>query len=355
MAKKILYAIVGVGAGNTSRTLAILEQLPPNKYEICFVSQGKAYELISSRFHTHKLGEITYTKGNFNMLSILRHNYSFPYKFVRNVQQAAGIIDQFKPDVVIVDSDFFFLYPARKRKIPIISINSSIATVKKFQQFRAHIFDKFFSYYFIEKVDCWLQEIFADRVICPIITKIDGLNEKFHQVYPIVRKQFLVDRTYSDNVTFEYDIAVMFGGSGISTREIDLRTFKGNCLILGQKERLKLPPNAHVIDFDFEPAKYLSRAKIIVIQGGLNSISEVIAMRKPAVFVPIKGHAEQFANAQWAQELGIGIVSGGNTVVDAISHVEANYDDFLKKCEELTIPCNGALQAASLIQEFVDG
>lgn len=355
MAKKILYAIVGVGAGNTSRTLAILEALPPDKYEICFVSQGKAYELLSSRVQTYKLGEITYTKGNFTILSILRHNYSFPYRFVRNVQRAARIIDDFKPDVVIVDSDFFFLYPARKRKIPVISINSSIATVKKFQRFRAHIFDKFFSYYCIEKVDCWFQKTFVDNVICPVLSKIDGLEEKFHQVYPIVRKQFLVDSGYSDSVQFDYDIAVMFGGSGISTGELDLRSFKGNCLVLGQKEKLKLPSHAQVIDFDFEPAKYLARAKIVVIQGGLNSISEVIAMHKPAVFVPIKGHAEQFVNAHWAEELGIGVVSEGNTVVDAIHHVEAHYDEFLKNHRELTISCNGALQAASLIQEFVDG
>jgi uncharacterized protein (TIGR00661 family) len=355
MRKKILYAIIGVGAGNTSRTLAILEQLPPNKYDIHFVSQGKAYELLSARVTTYQLGEVTYTKGDFNILSILRHNYSFPYTFVRNVLRAGRIIDETKPDCVIVDSDFFFLHPARKRKIPIVSINSSVATVKKFQQLHAHSFDRFFSYYFVEKVDYWLQRSFPDRVICPVITDLDGINGKFCQVGPIVRKQFLEGNAALDDARYEYDIAVMFGGSGISTGELDLRPFQGSCLVLGQKERLKLPANARVIDFDSEPAKYLARAKIVVVQGGLNSISEVIAMRKPAVFVPIKGHAEQFVNAHWAEELGIGVVSEGRTVVDAIGRVEARYGEFVQRYKALDVPCNGAVRAASLIQEFIDG
>lgn len=356
--KKILYAIVGVGLGNLSRTLAILEELPADKYEINFIAQGKAYELIKARYHTFRFEEVVYSgSNNFNLLNVIKKNYLFPLKFLQNVKKAAQILDSYKPDVLIVDSDFYCFFPAKKRRIPIISVNSSPATVIKFREFRTSVFEKFFSYYCIESVDAYLQKKFPDLVICPIITPLKNLSGKYKQVNPIVRRQFLEQSAASSKnaFEFEYDVALIIGGSGIGSRDIDLRSYNGKCLAIGQSGGLQLPANAQYIGFSENPAEYLSRAKILVVQGGFNSVSEVIALQKPSVIVPIKGHSEQFANAKWVEKLGLGIASEGDTVVKALEQLEKNYEHYIENFRKNAIRCTGAAEAAQLLQEFIDG
>jgi len=352
--KKILYALVGVGTGNASRTLAILNELHPDKYDIQIIAQGRAHDILSTRFSTHSLEEITYSSGQFTLLNILKKNYLFPMKLWENIRKCASILDEYKPDVLIVDSDFYSIFPARRRKIPVISINSSLATVAKFRRIRSSSTDCFFSYHFIEQVDSWIQKRFIDLVLCPVFETLEELKGRCRQIHPIVRKQFLNYKP-DKGQDFKYDVAVLFGGSGIGANELDLREYSGRCVVLGQSENLKLPVQATCIPYEAEPFKYLSGARIIVVQGGFNSISEVIALKKPAVFVPIPRHAEQLVNVRWAQDLGFGIVSQGQKVIEAIRQLEARYPVFSQNCLKHNIPCDGAVQAAQAIREFIDG
>lgn len=354
--KKILYAIVSVGLGNLSRALAILEELPPDRYDIQFIAQGRAYQLLQPRFTTHKLEEIVYSSsGGFGPLDIIRKNFLFPVKFKNNLKTAARILDEFKPDALIVDSDFYCLHPARKRGIPIISVNSSYATVAKCLQFRRSPLHNFFSYYFIERVDAWLQEKYPDLVVCPVIEKFKTAKPKYQMVNPIVRRQFVSPANGVDEDDFKYDLAVMFGGSGIGAGDIDLRGYKGRCLALGQSEGLKLPAGAERLEYTAEPARHLAQARIIVVQGGFNSVSEVIALRKPAVIIPIKNHAEQFVNAAWAESLGFGIRAKSARALEAVHRLENNYREYKRNIVKKAPVCNGSKEAALLIQEFING
>jgi uncharacterized protein (TIGR00661 family) len=352
--KKILYALVGVGTGNASRTLAILNELPPDKYDIQIIAQGRAYDILGKWYPMHALEEITYASGQFTLFNILKKNYLFPFKLCKNIRRCASILDEFKPDLLIVDSDFYSIIPAKRRKIPVISVNSSLATVAKFREIRSSAPGCFFSYHFIEQVDAWIQRHFMDLVLCPVFETLNGLGSQCRQIHPIVRRQFLNPPPGQKQLQ-EYDVVVLFGGSGIGAAELDLREYSGTCLVLGQSENLKLPSQATCIPYESDPCKYLSSARIIVVQGGFNSISEVMALRKPSVFVPINGHAEQLVNVRWAQDLGFGIVSRGEDVVQAIRRLESQYPVFLDHCLKRNIPCDGAMQAAQAIQEFADG
>jgi|GEM_PF-2580110 len=352
--KRILYALVGVGTGNASRTLAILNELPSDKYDIQIIAQGRAYDILGNRFSTHALEEITYSSGQFGFFNIIKKNYLFPFKLWKNMRRCAAILDEYKPDLLIVDSDFYSIVPAKRRKIPIISINSSLATVARFRQIRSGVTDCFFSYNFIERVDAWLQKRYMDLVLCPVFETLEGVNGKCRQIRPIVRKQFF-DFKPVKKQDYRYDLVVLFGGSGIGAGDLDLHEYNGSCVVLGQSDNLKLPSQATCIPYEADPCKYLSLAKIIVVQGGFNSISEVIALKKPAVFVPIRNHAEQLVNVRWAQDLGFGIVAQGQNVVEAVRQLESQYDIFLQNCLKRNITCDGAMQAAHAIQEFIDG
>jgi hypothetical protein len=87
------------------------------------------------------------------------------------------------------------------------------------------------------------------------------------------------------------------GGSGIGSEHLGqvLASLGASLLVTpGNEVRLSSPG-------DFQ------RAETVVVQGGLTSISECIALGKPMIVVPIRGRAEQEVNARTVELLGLGV------------------------------------------------
>jgi hypothetical protein len=260
-----------------------------------------------------------------------------------------------RPDLLVADSDFFCFPCARSRGIPIVSVNSSPAVISLFPGMGPPPAGMLFSYWCIEKVDLWLQRRYADMIICPVIEPVETGIVKVWQVAPIVRGQFLGKTGSLGREQFIYDVAVMLGGSGIGAAEIDMSDFTGSIVVLGDESGGRYPSTAQRVAFTAEPAAYLSRCRVVVIQGGLNSVSEAIALRKPAVIVPIPNHSEQLVNARCAQRLGIGVVARGGQTSKAARYLLNNYDHLLKTCQAIPVTCDGAMKAAHLIEGMVGG
>jgi len=51
----------------------------------------------------------------------------------------------------------------------------------------------------------------------------------------------------------------------------------------------------------------MAAAEVLVVQGGLSSISEGVALNRPMMVVPIPGHFEQKCNALQVERLGLGM------------------------------------------------
>ncbi|MFZ2444942.1 MAG: glycosyltransferase family protein [Syntrophobacteraceae bacterium] len=355
MKKKILYVIAGAGLGNCTRMLAILDGLGREGLDIAIMAPSRILRRIPPSFGAYALEDVTYGAEGFSALNVLRSNLTLPQKLRENYRRCGRVLDEVGPDALVVDSDFHCLPLARKRKVPVISVNSTFATVHLFRQLRGSRSQMLFSYYCIERVDLWLQKRYADLIVCPVIEPVEIDCAKLRQVNPIVRRQFLDARPDPAGNGEEYDVAVMPGGSGIGVADMDLSGFSGKVVVLGTTRGLKTRPGAKVLGFDPEPAKHLARARILVVQGGLNSVSEAIALRKPAVLIPIRNHAEQFVNARCAERLGIARIAWDGNVVEAIRGMDANYDNYLRACRALAPRCDGAEQAARLIRDFIHG
>lgn len=349
---RLLYAIAGAGTGNFVRSRAILTELDPERFEITMVAQARSYELACNLYPTHRLEDVVYGEGEFSFPSILRANLSFPAKFRRNTALCAEILDRFQPDAVLVDSDFYCFFPAKRRGIPVISINSAQATLRLFQDFHPGMGRMFFSHNFIERLDAWLQRRYASWILCPVVKKLPLACSKIRQIHPIVRRAFLDSGMQSAPQNILYDVAVMTGGSGIGTAHMDLSSLKGRCLVMGRSGSMKLPADSQILEYDDDPVSHLSKAWILVVQGGFNSVSEVLALRTPSVLVPIPNHAEQYVNARSLESLGVGIMSEGNKVAGAVLRIQERYGEFLAACRKVPIICDGARQAASFIEEW---
>ncbi len=344
--QRLLFALAGAGAGNYSRITAILEELDQDRFEVALLAQSHARRRAPRGLTLYPLLDVTYGAGEFTAWQVLRHNGSFPLRYWTNRRLAGRALDAFRPDLLVVDSDFHSLPEARRRRIPILSINSSPATLAIFKRMARSAADVLFSYC-IERIDRRLQSRHASRILCPAIGDVDTRLANVQLLAPIVRRQFRSNAAAHDSAA-SFDVGVMLGGSGLGASEIDLSRVSHSMVVVGASGG-RYPPHAVRLPFTEQPAAPLSRCRILVIQGGFNSVSEAIALGKPAVIVPIPNHVEQLVNAWWADQLGFGVMAQAS---EAGAIVDRLLQDHRASSRPPSPRCDGAIHAARLIEDM---
>lgn len=346
---RFLFCIVGVGAGNTTRNLAMLrtlEEIAP--CEIRIAAQGRARELLERHYHTISLREISYSNdGAFSALSIIRNNLAFPIRFWQNMRQLRAIMVNYAPDVVVADSDFYCLRPAKRLGLKLASINNSAVIVETIRREGGLPGNCRFSYRFIERTDYWLQRRYPGMVLCPTLRELPGMPQKFVQIPPMVRPEI---RPLADPGD---EIVVLTGGSGIDTSRIDLRGLEGQHIrILGSRLQ-KVPAHAEQVGFSLDVMEHLRRAKVLVVQGGFSSVSEAVALRVPVVVLPIGNHAEQWVNGRMVEKLGLGVsCPEPGRASEAVKQVLADYPRYLHAAQTHEVRVDGHRVAAEKLHEW---
>jgi UDP:flavonoid glycosyltransferase YjiC (YdhE family) len=336
---RILLFLVGVGAGNTTRTLALLDALRRRApdLDIHVAAQGRAAALLEGIVPVHRA-------ESFSPARIITSNLSFPLRFLQNRAAAARLLDRLKPDIAVADSDFYCLGPAKRRGVRLVSINSSAATVAALKRMGTPPGCRF-SARVIERTDAWLQHRYPDQVICPVLVRESGLPKKFHQIPPIVRAGF---EPCADPGEIGDDVAVVTGGSGIGTAEIDLRAVEAPVVTVGSTLSL-VPAHARQCGFTLDVVEVMRRARVLVVQGGFSSVSEAVALRRPTVVVPIARHAEQHVNARLFEELGLGLASPGPAAGATVNALLERLGEFEARCREHSVTVDGADEAAEAL------
>ena len=92
---------------------------------------------------------------------------------------------------------------------------------------------------------------------------------------------------------------------------------------------------------------------MVVINGGFSSISEALALARPMIVIPLKGHIEQKINALWVKENNLGLMSSWENLQDSIFYIKENYTHFKKNLLNYNA-VNGAAKAASLISRELE-
>ncbi len=344
----VVWTVAGAGAGNATRAMAILEALG-GAVEVHFAAQGGAAELLPQAPPVLRLEGMGYGSAGFSPVSVVRANWDLPGRWARNAARCAALLDALDPDAVIADSDVHALAPATARGIPVVCIGSVEATLR---HSRPRTQGVRFSYHVVERADAWLQRRHARLVICPVLhARFAPRRRRLAPVPPIVRRAFL-DR--SPPTGFEHDVAVLLGGSGIGAEAIDLRDVPGRVVAIGAHRSLPLlPRGCNVLPFLSDPVSVLARARVLVVQGGFNSVSEALALRRPTVVVPIPGHAEQGANARIAQALGFALEARPGSAGGAVRSILEEARGWEARCARLELPCDGAARAAEHLRRFL--
>ncbi|MBC7538050.1 MAG: hypothetical protein H7281_04470 [Bacteriovorax sp.] len=344
---KIMISCAGLGMGNASRICATIEALQSIAQKENFsitchvVSWGAGYLFLKNFKESSKLGfeltEIQNYRHQYNIFNFLKCYYS-------NTKAIKLTINQFKPDLLVLDSDYHFISYVML-KIPKISISQASDVLDRIPltNYRPKDFSEKITLFLREVLDAFFQKIISTKVLVPSFTLELDSKEYLNRIkIPlIVREEFL--QPTHDLEENGNSIGVLLSGS-----EIDKDAF----LNLKQEQSINvITPNLNNSNI-ISHARLLDKYNIIFTQGGLSSISEVIARGKFLIVFPIRNHPEQMINALEVERLGLGMKASLDDLKDFAKLLkEINLKK--ERTKKRFIDCTGSHKAAEIISRFL--
>ena len=264
-------------------------------------------------------------------------NYYQYYKDCKNISQK--IIKKDNPDLVISDEDFASLTIAQEMKIPTILITDVVST--HFTKGLVSIIEK--------KMNKSMQEIIkkCDVVIIPE----DGDDQdNIKRVGPIVREINCTRNELRKKFSFEKKtIVISIGGTnaGIFLIEKALESITKinqdiDVILVSGPAVSKKFENVKNMGFVNNLHELIFAADLIISLAGKSTIDEANAYGTPGIFIPIKDHFEQEANAKKE-----GFVFDDLNKLDIL---------ILKKIVQKRnqVNCDGAKNASNIIKKLMN-
>ena len=243
-------------------------------------------------------------------------NLSFPFKLISSLWQACKIVKSFKPDIAIGTGGYAsgpLLYMASRRKIPtlILEQNSYPGVTNKILGRQANTicvaYDGMERYFPTTKL-----------VVTGAPIRKEILNLK------VTREEGLKHFGLKSNLPVLLIIGGSQGARGINQAILDnldkiaalgiqIVWQTGTFSFEKAKKAAKKSPFSHqikVTDFIYEMDKAYAAAHVIVSRAGAIAIAEIVAVGKPAIFIPLPSAAEdhQTKNALSLSEKGAGLL-----------------------------------------------
>jgi len=333
---RVLFLVNGLGLGNSTRCHAIIQQLSKRSVQCEVASYGNGLWYFDERAEIHKLRELVpYSYGSKDgELSVGRTLGNIPSLVAahrENERRIGNWLAEEPPDVVVADSIYAFS-AIRRAKIKFVSLNHSDRILGGFQSSVRRGFGLWSQLGAIELPDFLFNLSVPDLVISPSLGE-RHVSGSFHAVAPIYRE----NARPSDEASRLRKVVVMLSGSSLA-RPI---RFSAN----------QLPYDLLFVRGEKDSLSKLREADLIVTNAGRSSLSEILAMRKPSVIVPLANHAEQWVNAQALVRQGIAIVATPENLDSKIREAANRYHDLRTAIRKLPVPGNGAVEAADLIQK----
>ena len=350
--KRILFLVNGYGLGNSTRVHSIIQHID-QKFKIDIFGYGNSVEYFKqvsqaqNIFQSFPL-EYGLKKGKIDILKTagkLFQNFKAIYKSREKLKE----ILQFQTySLIVADSNFSTVFLKNRPKL--ISINNADRIIKSAVKIKKRFY---LASWLIEWADFIYNSIVPDTVISPFFEPLDSKTHKkakFKHTALMVRKEFLNSQSASSPT--RHHVLIVPSGASINTN-LSLKHEKADydISIIGEKITSlgEIKKHGKV----FNTSYLMKQATIVVVNGGLSSISEALAMAKPMIVIPVKGHLEQKINADWIQEHNLGLVSSWEQLKESILEMIKNYDSFKNRLIEYKF-INGAQQVADLILREVE-
>ncbi|MEQ8707538.1 MAG: glycosyltransferase family protein [Rhodospirillales bacterium] len=351
---KVLLLVNGLGLGNSTRCHGVIQRLRDRNARIRIVTSGNGLWYFKNSpdiEQVYQTGSLHYGADN-GSISISRTLASVGTALATlrsNAKMLDDILEDYRPDVVVTDSDYVFA-PIRQRSIPLVALNNADVVRANYRRFGDAPSSVRAQYYCVETPDAIYHRLVPDLVISPTMMP-DRHSDVANIVHvgPIVRKGFIAER--ATGVGGDRAV-IMLSGSHFGTPVEMERNILGLPVdIVGRDMPEGLAPDSSIryLGKVTETLPLLESARAVVVNGGFSAVSEVFCLRKPMVVLPVPRHAEQWSNAREIEELGVGIMGAEETYIDDLTRLLADYDRFDGACCQMAPPADGASAAADII------
>lgn len=349
---RVLLSVVGIGLGHATRSEAVYKELLKVGAKVKVMTWGPAYDYYKkSKIPAGKIAGYEF-KGDqyafsmfFNTLDVFKD----PNKVKREYLLFANQADEFKPDVVISDSDPNALFYARRRKIPNFVISNLITTMDNYEkipkEFRTR--DLMLQNFMLKRLMDYIESR-TNRILVPSFESKIRYKENVKYTDLIIRKkpsELPSEKQIREKIGIDREFYfVSIGGSDIEKYllQILLRTlpkFEDKYFVVSSNyeyKKITEEKNMKIFPFITNALEYMKVAKGIIAPAGHSTISEAICYRKPMLAIPVKNHIEQMVNAALLKKEGFGDACFFGQKANA-SILKLCIEDFFKKEEKMKI------------------
>jgi uncharacterized protein (TIGR00661 family) len=342
----VLFVVSGVGLGNSTRCLAVIEILSSKGIQCDVATFGIGIEFFKDRKLIRELvalEPIRYRK--LGIFSLIVLGFQFAKISFLNELRIFNLVRRKRPTVLIYDSIYGIL--------PKIFLGSTVLTLNNSNQIFREVLkrknlprSKWAHFCLVEFLDSIFQRIVPDWVLSPwLLPNIqNSRSSKIKSISPIVRNQIRESSKFRRPLR----IATVTTGSGLNK---DLTRFSEDVAALLNGTIIQKPPPQEELRNNTD---FLNQADLIISNGGFSSISEGLKRKIPLIVVPLSGHSEQWINAKFIEELDVGI----HIEEDDLPHLD--FENLKLRIENLYLrfrgyspQCDGAREAAEFIETLV--
>ncbi len=336
---QILFALSGLGLGNSTRCDAVIGGLQRLGYEIDLFTSGNGERYFTGDQRIRRLHSIEPIDYTSTLL--------VPY--LRNVFSLRKILKRCPYDAVVMDSDYSIALLKRSYPGLVFGINNSDALVSSAM---LRLPATHYLHAAVEVLDYLFHVVVSDYVLSPRFVPRTGWTGNRLQVPPIVRQTKLTAAKKVSSKTKKLRVAIVPGGSRYASDFAEIEEVgKWKSVRVDIVGRVK-PSRGNIFYHPFtRSVELVKAADILVVNAGFSSLSEAVIYKKPCVTIPLPGHAEQWTNAKYIADHGLGVMATEENWLASLRGVMENLSRYRAAHEQFAASRRGARMVASTIHE----
>src|SRR5471032_1595632 len=181
--------------GNSTRCHAVIEKLAEKGLKIHLLTSGNGLAYFKDKDCVESITQMesffySGRDGGISGWSTLKSIVSLAKIAAKKNSQLEKLLDQIKPDVAVIDSEYA-IYPLRRRGIPVIGLNTSEMIVTQYLKSRRTPSSVRSHFWFVEFSDYLFHKSFCDLTLSPFPLRTPTRHPKFKRIGLIARRAIL--------------------------------------------------------------------------------------------------------------------------------------------------------------------
>lgn len=357
---RCLFLINGLGLGNSTRCHAVIEHLAAEGREVHVLTSGNGLSYFGGRHNIASLSSMASffysgTGSGVSGWSTLKTIGALAARVRAKRQRLESLLDRIRPDIAVTDSEYA-LSPLRRRRIPIVGLNTSEIVVSGYLRNRHSAAGTRSHFWFVEYLDYLFHRWYCDLVLSPFPFRTPTRHPKFQRIGLIVRQAVRGIALQADSKDppsprqLRKVLFMLSGSVHASQIPFDRYEFPFQIDVVGRSGESRRNLTFH--GRQMNNVELLADADALVINGGYSALSEAFALRKRTFVIPVVGHAEQFVNACLARDSGLGFIASETNVLDQLLEMHRLDRWVGLKPLPAGLEIGGAREAAQAIASF---